>query len=109
MADADGKIESFEEISAKNGMRNIGHNKNVGKRSTEARFELKLALAIGFDACSVDGLKGEANVGPLAICMCGGNGADASTRVDHEALSRITLMDIKHATSSRITRRRCRN
>ncbi len=107
MADADGKIKSFEEISAENG--NIGHNKDVGKRSTEAKVELKQALAIGLDACSVDGLKGEANVRPLAICVCGGNGADVSTKVDHEAFSRITLMDIKYAASSRITRRRCRN
>ncbi len=94
LADADGKIESFEEISAENGMRNIGQNKDVRKRSTEAKVELKQALAIGLDACSVDGLKGEANVGPLAIAVCGGNGADVSTRVDHEAFSRITLMDI---------------
>ncbi len=85
--DADGKIKSFEKISAENGMRNIGHNKNVGKRSTEAKVELKQALAIGFDVCSVGGLKGEATVGPLATCVCGGNGADISTRVNHEAFS----------------------
>ncbi len=94
--DADGKIESFEEISAEIGMRTIGHNKNVGRRSTEAKVELKQALAIGFDACSVDGLKGEANVGPLAICVCGGNGADVSTRVEHEEFYGVKLTDIKH-------------
>ncbi len=76
MADADGKIESFEEIRAENGMRNIGHNKDVGKRSTEAKVELKQALAIGFDASSVNSLKGEAIVGPLTISVCGRNGAD---------------------------------
>ncbi len=108
-ADADRKIESFEEISAENGMRNVGHNKDVGKGSTEAKVDLKQALAISFDACLVHSLQSEATVGPLAICVCGGNGADVSTRVDYEAFSRITLMDIKHAGSSRITRRRCRN
>ncbi len=82
-ADADGKIESFEEISAENGMRNVGHYKAVGKGSTEAKVELKQELAIGLDACSVDGLKGEATVAPLAICVCGGNGADVSTRVEY--------------------------
>ncbi len=69
-------------ISVENGMRNVGHNKDVGKGSTEAKVEFKQALAIGFDAYSVDGLKGEVTVGPLAICVCGRNGADVSTRVD---------------------------
>ncbi len=70
MADADGKIESFEEIGAENGTGTIGHNKDVGSTSTEAKVELKQALAIGLDARSVDGLKGEANVEPLAFCVC---------------------------------------
>ncbi len=90
-------------------MRNVGHNKNVRKRSTEAKVELKQALVIGFDACLVDSLKSEATVGPLAICVCGGNGTDVNTRVDHEAFSGVTLMNVKHAAYSKITRRRCRN
>ncbi len=90
-------------------MRNIGHNEDVGKGSTEAKVELEQALAIGFDASSVDSLKGEATVGSLAICVYGRNGADISTRVDYEAFSGVTLMNVKHAASSRITRRRCRN
>ncbi len=53
-------------------MRNVRHNKDVGKGSTEAKIELAQVLAIGFDAGSADGLKGEATVGPLAICVCGG-------------------------------------
>ncbi len=43
---------------------NVGHNKDAGKRSTEATIELEHALAICFDGGSVDSLKGEANVGP---------------------------------------------
>ncbi len=90
-------------------MRNIGHNEDVGKGSAEAKVELKQALAIGFDASSFDSLKCDATIEPLAICVCGGNGADISTRVDYEAFSGVTLMNVKHAASSRITRRRCRN
>ncbi len=82
-------IKSFEVISAENGIRNVSHNKDVGKGSTETKVELKQALAIGFDACSVDGLMGEVTVGPLAIWVC--------VRVDHEAILRITLNDIKQA------------
>ncbi len=63
-------------------MRNVGHNKDVGKGSTELKVELKHALAIGFDASAVDSLKGEATVGPLAICVCGRHGADVNTTVD---------------------------
>ncbi len=77
--DADGKIESFEEISTENVMRNVGHYKAEGKGSTEAKVDLKQALAISFDACLVDSLKSEATVGPFATCMCGGNGADVNT------------------------------
>ncbi len=107
--DADGKVESFENISAENRMRNVGHNEDVGKGSTEAKVEPKQALTISFYACLVDSLKSDATVGPLAICVCGRNGADVSTRVDHEAFSGVTLKNVKHAASSRITRRRRRN
>ncbi len=50
-------------------MRNGRHNKHVGKGSTEAKIELEQVLAIGFDAGSIDSLKGKATVGPLAICV----------------------------------------
>ncbi len=69
-ADADGKIESFEKISTENGIRNVGHNENVGKGSTGAKIELEQALAIGFDASSFDSFKCEAIVAPLVICVC---------------------------------------
>ncbi len=82
-ADWDGKSESFEKISTEIGVKDVSHNEDVGKGSTEAKVELKQALAISFDACLVDSLKGEVTVGPLAICVCGRNGSDVSTRVDH--------------------------
>ncbi len=66
-------------------MRNVGHNKDVGKGLTEAKVEIEQALAIGFVASSIESLKGEATVGPLAICVCGGNGADVGTRVDQRS------------------------
>ncbi len=53
-----------------------------------------------FDASSIESLKGEATDGPLAICVCGGNGADVGTRVDHEVFSGVTLMNVTHAASS---------
>ncbi len=76
-------------------MRNVGHIKDVGKGSTEAKIELEQALVIGFDAASVFSLKSEAIVGPLAICVCRRDGADVSTKVDHEAFSGVTLMNLK--------------
>ncbi len=85
-------------------MRNVGHDKYVGQGLTEPKVELEQVLAISFDACLVDSLNSEATVGPLAICVCWGNGADVSTRVDHEEFSGVTLMNVKHAASSRITR-----
>ncbi len=87
-------------------MMNVGHNKGAGKRSTEATIELEHALAIGFNGGSVDSLKVEATVGPLAICVCWGKGADVSTRLDHEAFSGVIFMNVKRVPSSRITRRR---
>ncbi len=53
-------------------MRNVRLSKDVGNGSTEAKVELEQVLAIGFDAGSADSLKGEATVGSLAICVCGG-------------------------------------
>ncbi len=53
-------------------MRNAGHNKDVEKGLTEAKVEIEQALAIGFVASSIESLKGEATVGRLAICVCGG-------------------------------------
>ncbi len=50
-------------------MRNALHNKDVGKGSTDAKIVLEQVLAIGFDAGSVDSLKGKATVRPLAICV----------------------------------------
>ncbi len=44
--DADGKIESFEEISAENGMRDASHYEDVEKKSTEAKVELKQVLML---------------------------------------------------------------
>ncbi len=77
-ADADGNIGSSE-----NWIRNVGHNENVGKGSTGAKIQLEQALAIGFDASSVDSFKCEAIV--------------------------VTLMNIKHAASSRITKLEAQN
>ncbi len=62
----------------------------MGKGSTEAKIEFDHALAICFNADSVDSLEGEATAGPLAICVCRRDGADISTRVDHGAFSGIT-------------------
>ncbi len=80
----------------------------MGKRATKTNVEFEHALAVGFNACLVDSLEREATVVPLAICGCRGDGADGSTRVDHEAFSGITLTDEKHAASSRFTRRQRR-
>ncbi len=40
------------------------------------------------------GLKSEATVGTLAICVSRTDYVDVSTRVDHEAFSRVTLMNV---------------
>ncbi len=85
-------------------LRNVGHNKDVGKGSTEAKIGLEQALAIGLMLARLTVI-----VGPLAICVCRKDGADVSTKVDHEAFSGVTLMNVKHEASSRITRRRRRN
>ncbi len=86
----------------------MDHNVNVGKGSTGAKIELEHAVAIGFDDISFYIFKGEAIVAPLGICVCRKNGAVVSTRVGHEAFSVITLMNIKYAASSGITRRQHR-
>ncbi len=70
----------------------MGHNENVGKGSTGAKIELEQAVAKGFDDISFDSFKAEAIVAPLGICVCRRNGTV------------ITLMNIKYAASSRITR-----
>ncbi len=44
-------------------MGNVGHNEDVAKGSTEAKIELENALAISFNASSVEKLKDEASAG----------------------------------------------
>ncbi len=63
--DADEKIEYFEQIRTKDGMRNVGHNEGVGIVSIKAKIEFEQALAIGLNVRLV-----EATVGPLTICVC---------------------------------------
>ncbi len=62
------KIESFEEIGTDDGMGNISNDENMRKRSTKADIEFEHALAIGFNARSVDSLEGKTTVKPLVIC-----------------------------------------
>ncbi len=57
----------------------------MAKGSTEAKNELEHALAISFNASSVEMLKDEASVGPLVTCTCRRHSADISTRLNHEA------------------------
>ncbi len=80
----------------------------MGKGATKTKVEFNHALAVGFNARSVDSLEREAIVEPLTICGCRGDGADGSTRVDREAFSVFKLTNEKHAASSRFTRRRRR-
>ncbi len=54
------------------------------------------------------GLKSEVTVAPLVNCVFRWDYVDVSNEVDHEAFSRVTLMKVKHAASSRITRLRRR-
>ncbi len=61
-------------------------------------------LAVDFNARSVDNLEREATVEPLTICGCRGDGADGSTRVDHEVFSGITLTNENHVALRRFTR-----
>ncbi len=79
-AGADEQLELLENINAENRTRNVGHNENVGKGSTEAKVDLEQAPAIWLHASLVDSLKGEATVESTAICVICRNGADASTR-----------------------------
>ncbi len=81
----------FDKVHAEN----AGLNQDMRKGSTEVKMLVRLM--------------DEATVDPLAICMCRRNGTDVSTIVDHEAFSRITLMNVKHTASSRITRRQLHN
>ncbi len=46
----------------------ISSNENMGKRATKAKIEFEHALAIGFNARSVDSLEDKTTVEPLAIC-----------------------------------------
>ncbi len=72
----------------------------------ETKIQFVHALAVGFNDRSIDTLKRESTVEPLVICVCRRDGADVSSGVDHAALTGITLMNVKHAASSRFTRRR---
>ncbi len=72
----------------------------------EAKIEFVHALAICFNAHSIDTLERESTVEPLVISVCRRDGADVSTGVNHEAFTGITLMNVKHAASRRFTRRR---
>ncbi len=54
-------------VIAENGTRNVGHNEDVGKGSTEAKVEFKQTLRIGFGASFVDSLNDEATVGRMAL------------------------------------------
>ncbi len=72
-------MESFEEIGTNDGVGNISNNENVGKRTTKAKVEFEHALAIGFNARSVDSLGRKTIVEPLAICEIRGDGANVST------------------------------
>ncbi len=101
----EGSVEFFDKICSDYGVGHISNNKNMGKRATKAKVEFGHALAVGFNARSVDSLEREATVEPLAICGCRGDGADGSTRVHHEAFSGITLTNEKHTAWSRFTRR----
>ncbi len=76
LADAHGKIKSFEKISAGDGMRNASHNKNVGKDRRKPRLSLSKRWSFILMLVFLNSLKSEATVGPLAICMGGRNGAD---------------------------------
>ncbi len=68
--DADEKIEYFDQIRTKDGMRNVGHNEGVGIVSIKAKIEFEQALAIGLNVRLVDSSMAEATVGPLTICVC---------------------------------------
>ncbi len=56
-------------------MGNISNNENVGKRTTKAKVEFEHAVAIGFNARSVDSLERKTTVEALAICEIRGDGA----------------------------------
>ncbi len=60
-------------------MGNISNNENVGKRKTKAKVEFEHALAIGFNARSVDSLERKITVEPSAICEIRGDGANVRT------------------------------
>ncbi len=72
-------MESVEESSTDDGVRNIDNNKNMGKRAMETKIEFTQALIKGLNARSVDSLERKTTTEPLAICEIRGDSADAST------------------------------
>ncbi len=50
--DADGKIDSFEQINAKDGMRDVSHNEGVRRGSIKAKVEFELGCSFG---CQLEG------------------------------------------------------
>ncbi len=62
----------LEKICSDYGVGHMSNNENMEKRATKTKVEFGHALAVGFNARSVDSLEREATVEPLAACGCRG-------------------------------------
>ncbi len=66
-------------------------------------------MAIGFNVHAIDCMERKTTIVPLPICGIRRGAAGVSTKINHEALTRISFMNDKHASNNRFTKWRLFN